>query len=131
MLRFARAAVFVVLALVATAVSAQNYRSGSVKLIVSIPAGGVTDVMAGVIGLDRRDGPYRGAVPALKGFRGNEVSVMIINLSSAEEHAKGGKVRLVAAAMERRVPALPDLPAISETVPGFNTSVWFGLWGPG
>ena len=50
MLRFARAAVFVVLALVATAVSAQNYPSGSVKLIVPIPAGGVTDVMARVIG---------------------------------------------------------------------------------
>src|SRR5258706_5520420 len=50
MLRFARAAVFVVLVVVATAVSAQNYPSGPVKLIVPIPAGGVTDVMARVIG---------------------------------------------------------------------------------
>ena len=82
-------------------------------------------------GIDLQHVPYRGAAPALNGFLGNEVSVMIINLSSVEEHAKGGKVRLVAAATEKRVPALPDLPAISETVPAFNTSVWFGLWGPG
>jgi tripartite-type tricarboxylate transporter receptor subunit TctC len=82
-------------------------------------------------GIELQHVPYRGAAPALNGFLGNEVSVMIINLSSVEEHAKSGKVRLVAAATEKRVPALPDLPAVSETVPAFNTSVWFGLWGPG
>jgi hypothetical protein len=67
----------------------------------------------------------------LNGLLGNEVSVMIINLSSVEEHAKSGKVRLVAAATEKRVPPLPGLAAVSETAPAFNTSVWFGLWGPG
>src|SRR5258708_12234277 len=50
MLRFTRAAVCVVLAVVATVAPAQNYPSGPVKLIVPIPAGGVTDVMARVIG---------------------------------------------------------------------------------
>src|SRR3954447_24400819 len=50
MLRFTRAAVCVVLTLFATAASAQTYPSGPVKLIVPIPAGGVTDVMARVIG---------------------------------------------------------------------------------
>ena len=49
---------------------------------------------------------------------------------SVEEHAKTGKVRLIAAATEKRAPTLPDLPTIGETVPGFQTSVWFGLWGP-
>jgi tripartite-type tricarboxylate transporter receptor subunit TctC len=61
---------------------------------------------------------------------GNDVSVMLLNLSSVEEHAKAGKVRLIAAATEKRVPTLPDLPTVGETVPGFKTSVWFGLWGP-
>src|SRR5262245_63520728 len=50
MLRFIRAAACVALAMVATAASAQTYPSGPVKLIVPIPAGGVTDVMARVIG---------------------------------------------------------------------------------
>src|SRR5882762_8963028 len=60
-------------------------------------------------GIDLQHVPYRGAAPALNGFLGNEVSVMLLNLSSVEEHAKSGKVRLVAAATEKRVPALPEL----------------------
>ena len=70
------------------------------------------------------------AARALNGILANEVQVMLLNLSSVEEHAKAGKVRLIAAATEKRVSALPDLPTIGETVPGFETSVWFGLWGP-
>lgn len=81
-------------------------------------------------GMQMQHVPYRGAAPALNGLLGNEVSLMFLNLSSVEEHAKAGKVRLLAAATEKRVPALPDLPTVAETVPGFNTSVWFGLWGP-
>ncbi len=50
MLRLIRAAAYLVLAMVATAASAQTYPSGPVKLIVPIPAGGITDVMARVIG---------------------------------------------------------------------------------
>jgi len=63
----------------------------------------------------------------LNGFLGNEVSVMLLNLSSVEEYAKAGKARLLAAATEKRVSHLPDLP----TIAGFKTSVWFGSWGPG
>jgi tripartite-type tricarboxylate transporter receptor subunit TctC len=81
-------------------------------------------------GMEMQHVPYRGAAPGLNGLLGNEVSVLLLNLSSVEEHAKAGKVRLIAAATEQRVPALPDLPTIAETVPGFKTSVWFGLWGP-
>jgi len=81
-------------------------------------------------GMEMQHVPYRGAAPALSGLLGNEVSVMLLNLSSVEEHAKTGKLRLLAAATEKRVPVLPDLPTVAETVPGFTTSVWFGLWGP-
>jgi tripartite-type tricarboxylate transporter receptor subunit TctC len=81
-------------------------------------------------GIDMQHVPYRGAAPALNGLLANDVSVMLLNLSSVEEHANAGKVRLIAAATEQRVPTLPDLPTIGETVPGFKTSVWFGLWGP-
>jgi tripartite-type tricarboxylate transporter receptor subunit TctC len=81
-------------------------------------------------GMDIQHVPYRGAAPGLTGLLGNEVSVMLLNLSSVEEHAKSGKVRLIAAATDKRVASLPDLPTVAETVPGFQTSVWFGLWGP-
>jgi tripartite-type tricarboxylate transporter receptor subunit TctC len=81
-------------------------------------------------GIDMQHIPYRGAAPALNGILGNEVSVMLLNLSSVEEHAAAGKVRLIAAATEKRVPTLANLPTIAETIPSFQTSVWFGLWGP-
>ena len=81
-------------------------------------------------GMDMQHVPYRGAAPALNGLLANDVSVMLLNLSSVEAHAKAGKVRLIAAATEKRVPALAELPTVAETVPGFKTSVWFGLWGP-
>jgi tripartite-type tricarboxylate transporter receptor subunit TctC len=80
--------------------------------------------------MDIQHVPYRGAAPGLTGLLGNEVSVMLLNLSSVEEHARSGKVRLIAAATDKRVASLPDLPTVAETVPGFQTSVWFGLWGP-
>ena len=81
-------------------------------------------------GMEIQHVPYRGAAPALNGLLGNVVSVMLLNLSSVEEHARSGNVRLIAAATETRIPALPDLPTAAEAVPGFKTSVWFGLWGP-
>jgi tripartite-type tricarboxylate transporter receptor subunit TctC len=81
-------------------------------------------------GIEMQHVPYRGAAPALNGLLGNEVSVMLLNLSSVEEHAAAGKVRLIAAATEKRAPTLADLPTIAETIPNFQTSVWFGLWGP-
>jgi tripartite-type tricarboxylate transporter receptor subunit TctC len=81
-------------------------------------------------GIDMQHVPYRGAAPALTGLLGNEVSVMLLNLSSVEADATAGQVRLIAAATENRVPRLPDLPTVGEVVPGFKTSVWFGLWGP-
>jgi tripartite-type tricarboxylate transporter receptor subunit TctC len=81
-------------------------------------------------GMEMQHVPYRGAAPALNGLLGNEVSGMLLNLSSVEQHAKAENARLIAAATEKRLPALPDLPTVAETVPGFKTSVWFGLWGP-
>jgi tripartite-type tricarboxylate transporter receptor subunit TctC len=81
-------------------------------------------------GIDLLHVPYRGAAPAVNSFLANEVSAMVVNLSSVEEHVKAGKIRLLAAATEKRVTSLPDVPTVSETVPGFSTSVWFGLWGP-
>jgi tripartite-type tricarboxylate transporter receptor subunit TctC len=81
-------------------------------------------------GIEMQHVPYRGAAPGLNGLLGNEVSVLLLNLSSVEEHAKAGRVRLIAAATEKRTPALQALPTISETLPGFTTSFWFGLFGP-
>jgi tripartite-type tricarboxylate transporter receptor subunit TctC len=80
-------------------------------------------------GMDLQHVPYKGAAPGLTGLLGNEVSVLLLNLSSVEQYTKTGQVRLIAAATEKRVSVLPDLPTIGESVSGFSTSVWFGMWG--
>ena len=57
--------------------------------------------------------------------------MLLLNYSSIEEHEKAGKVKILAAATEKRLAARPDLPTIAEAgVPGFSTSVWFALFGP-
>jgi tripartite-type tricarboxylate transporter receptor subunit TctC len=75
--------------------------------------------------------PYRGAAPAATALIAGEVSMLLLNLSSIEEHEKTGKVKLLASASESRAAARPDLPTVSEAgVTGFSTSIWFALFGP-
>jgi tripartite-type tricarboxylate transporter receptor subunit TctC len=75
--------------------------------------------------------PYRGAAPAATGLLAGDVSMLLLNLSSIEAHEKSGKVKILAAATEKRVAARPELPTVAEAgVPGFQTSVWFALFGP-
>jgi tripartite-type tricarboxylate transporter receptor subunit TctC len=75
--------------------------------------------------------PFRGAAPAANALLEGSVNMLLLNLSSIEAHEKTGKVRILAAAGDKRIPARPDLPTIAESgVPGFQTTVWFALFGP-
>ena len=75
--------------------------------------------------------PYRGAAPAATALLAGDVSMLLLNLSSIEEHEKTGKVRILAAAGDKRAVLRPDLPTIAEAgVPGFSTGAWFALFGP-
>lgn len=75
--------------------------------------------------------PYRGAAPAATALLAGDVSMLLLNLSSIEEHEKAGKVRILAVASDKRAVLRPDLPTVAEAgVPGFSTTAWFALWGP-
>src|SRR5258708_9828021 len=75
--------------------------------------------------------PYRGAAPAATALLAGDVAMLLLNLSSMEEHEKTGKARILAAAGEKRAALRPDLPTIAEAgVPGFSTTAWFALFGP-
>src|SRR5712671_2630231 len=75
--------------------------------------------------------PYRGAAPAATALLAGDVSMLLLNLSSIEEHEKTGKVRILAVASDKRAVLRPDLPTIAEAgVPGFSTTAWFALFGP-
>jgi tripartite-type tricarboxylate transporter receptor subunit TctC len=74
--------------------------------------------------------PYRGANPALTDMLSGVVQVMFDNMPSSLPHAQSGSLRPLAVTTATRNPALPDVPTVAETVPGFEASAWFGMGAP-
>ena len=73
--------------------------------------------------------PYKGA-QAVTDLVGGQVQVSFGNTSDMIQHSKSGKIKMLAVTGEKRMPQLPDLPAIAEFYPGFRTVVWNGLLAP-
>jgi tripartite-type tricarboxylate transporter receptor subunit TctC len=71
--------------------------------------------------------PYRGAAPALTDMLGGQVQVMFDNLPSSIGHIQGGRLRALAVTTATRAKALPDVPTVAETVPGYEASAFFGM----
>lgn len=71
--------------------------------------------------------PYRGSAPALTDLIGGTVHVMFDNMPSSISHIQGGKLRALAVTTAQRSQALPDVPTVAETVPGYEASAWFGM----
>jgi len=74
--------------------------------------------------------PYRGSAPALQGLLAGDVDLMFDNLGVALPLAQAGKLKLLAVASPKRLPSLPDVPAIAETLPGFEAVAWYGIVAP-
>ena len=74
--------------------------------------------------------PYKGTAPALADLLGGQVDLMFDNLGVSLPHVKAGKLRALAVASPRRFRSLPDVPALAETLPGFESVAWFGIVAP-
>jgi tripartite-type tricarboxylate transporter receptor subunit TctC len=74
--------------------------------------------------------PYRGGAPALTDLMGGQVQVMFSPLPESIAAIRGGKVRALAVTIAERSQALPDVPTVAESVPGFEASTWQGIGAP-
>ncbi|MEO0028239.1 MAG: hypothetical protein RJB45_280 [Pseudomonadota bacterium] len=75
--------------------------------------------------------PYRGTAPAVQDVLAGQVELMFAAVGNAQAHIKAGKLRALGVTSPKRLPAFPDVPAIGETLPGYESSAWFGLFAPG
>lgn len=81
-------------------------------------------------GIDLTHIPYKGSGPALVDVIAGQVPIQFDNLPSSIEHIKAGRLRALGVTTAERVESLKDVPAIAETLPGYETYSWNALFGP-
>jgi tripartite-type tricarboxylate transporter receptor subunit TctC len=74
--------------------------------------------------------PYKGSGPALMDLIGGRYDYNFAGLQAAQTQVRGGKLRALAVTTPQRVPALPDIPAVAEALPGYEVVGWYGVIGP-
>jgi tripartite-type tricarboxylate transporter receptor subunit TctC len=73
---------------------------------------------------------YKGIGPAFIALVSGEVAVAFSAVSSATPHIKSGKIRAIGVTTQKRLATLPDVAPVAETLPGFESSQWFGVLAP-
>jgi tripartite-type tricarboxylate transporter receptor subunit TctC len=81
-------------------------------------------------GMNYVHGTYRGSTPMITDLLGGQVLLGFDNLPASIPHIRAGRLRAIAVTTDKRTPALPDVPTVAETVPGYEGSAWFGLAAP-
>jgi len=89
------------------------------------------ELLKKLAGIDLNAIPYKGGALAMNDLLGGQILLSFNNGPESIGQLQAGTVRALAVTTAARTPLLPDVPSMSETVPGYDTEVWFGLLGPG
>ena len=81
-------------------------------------------------GIDMVHIPYKGGGPAMTDLIGGSIPVLFASVATARPHIDSGKIRVLAVVEDKRFPAMPNVPTVGETVPGYAISSWFAFFGP-
>jgi tripartite-type tricarboxylate transporter receptor subunit TctC len=103
-----------------------NYASSGNGTIVHL----TTELFKAMSGAYMVHIPYRGTALAVPDLVSGKVDVMFDSLVTGLQHVKDGKLRALAVTSAARTQLVPDLPAVAEVLPGFESTTWFGLYGP-
>jgi tripartite-type tricarboxylate transporter receptor subunit TctC len=103
-----------------------NYASAGVGNANHISA----EMFKMMTGIDMVHVPFKGGAPAVLALVAGQVQVMFADTLTAGEQVKAGTIRAIGVATPQRSPVLPDVPPISDTVPGFYASSWWGIGAP-
>jgi tripartite-type tricarboxylate transporter receptor subunit TctC len=88
------------------------------------------EMLKALAGIDIVHVPYRGTAPAFTALIAGEVGMMFASTIESMPLIKAGRVKALAVTNAERSPLLPDLPTIGEFVPGYECTIWYGMWGP-
>jgi tripartite-type tricarboxylate transporter receptor subunit TctC len=103
-----------------------NYASGGVGTSPHLSG----ELLKMMTGINLVHVPYRAAASAYPDLMAGQVQMLFDNIPSSIGHIKTGKVRALGVTAPKRVAAIPDVPTIGETVPGYEVSIWYGIAAP-
>ncbi|MSQ63426.1 MAG: tripartite tricarboxylate transporter substrate binding protein [Betaproteobacteria bacterium] len=88
------------------------------------------EILNQLAGIDTLHVPYKGSTPILTDMMGGRIDIAFIGISGSIQQAQAGQIRAIAISTLRRSPNFPEIPAVSETVPGFELNSWYGMAAP-
>jgi tripartite-type tricarboxylate transporter receptor subunit TctC len=89
-----------------------------------------TELLKRAAGMEYLVVPYKGTAPAFQDLIGGQIGGFIDPVLGSLQYHRSGMVRVVAVTSAQRLPNLPDVPTVSETLPGYEFYSWYGVWGP-